>query len=53
MGLGGQRHGPADFTPRKAPVPIVSEAGEAPGPVWAGAENLASNRGSIPGPSSP
>ena len=29
------------FTPRKEPVPIVQEAGWAPGPVWTGAENLA------------
>ena len=27
--------------PRKDPVPIVQEAGWAPGPVWIGAENLA------------
>jgi hypothetical protein len=27
-------------TPRKDPVPIVQEAGWAPGPVWTGAENL-------------
>ena len=33
------RHG--RFTPRKDPVPIVQEAGWAPGPVWTGAENLA------------
>ena len=30
------------FTPGKEPVPIVQEAGWAPGPVWTGAENLAS-----------
>ena len=30
------------FTPGKDPVPIVQEAGWAPGPVWAGVENLAS-----------
>ena len=29
------------FTPRNDPVPIVQEAGWAPGPVWTGAENLA------------
>jgi len=29
------------FTPGKGPVPIVQEAGWAPGPVWTGAENLA------------
>jgi hypothetical protein len=28
------------FTPRKDPVPIVQEAGWAPGPVWTGVENL-------------
>jgi len=28
------------FIPRKDPVPIVQEAGWAPGPVWIGAENL-------------
>jgi len=41
------------FTPRKDKdlAPIV-EAGWAPGPVWIGAENLAPNRDSIPGPSS-
>jgi len=30
------------FTPWKDPVPIVQEAGWAPGPVWTGAENLSS-----------
>jgi hypothetical protein len=30
------------FTPGKDPVPIVQEAGWAPGPVWTGAKNLAS-----------
>ena len=29
------------FTPWKDPVPIVQEAGWAPGPVWTGAKNLA------------
>ena len=29
------------FNPGKDPVPIVQEAGWAPGPVWTGAENLA------------
>jgi hypothetical protein len=29
------------LTPGKDPVPIVEEAGWAPGPVWIGAENLA------------
>ena len=32
---------PGRFTPGKNPVPIVQEAGWAPGPVWTGAENLA------------
>ena len=38
----GQRHAPAALYPRKDPVPIVQEAGWALGPVWTGAENLAS-----------
>ena len=33
---------PGRFTPGKNPVPIVQEAGWAPGPVWMGAENLTS-----------
>jgi hypothetical protein len=41
MGEGGQRHAPADLPPGKEPVSILQEAGEAPGPVWTGAENLA------------
>jgi hypothetical protein len=32
---------PGRFTPGKDPVPIVQEAGWAPGPVWTGEENLA------------
>ena len=44
---------PGRFTPRKDPVPIVQEAGWAPGPVWTGAENLAPQQDSIPGPSDP
>jgi len=32
------------FTPGKDPVPIVQEAGWAPGLVWTGAENLAPAR---------
>jgi len=40
MGVGG-RHAPASFTPGKDPLPIVQEAGRAPGPVWIGAENVA------------
>jgi len=45
--------GNSGLPPGKDPVPIVQEAGWAPGPVWTGAENLASHRDSIPGPSSP
>jgi hypothetical protein len=38
----GQRHAPATLYPHgKDLVPIVQEAGWAPGPVWTGAENLA------------
>jgi hypothetical protein len=36
----GQHHAPEAFTPAKDPVPIVQEAGWAPGPVWIGVENL-------------
>jgi len=41
-GVGSQRHALAIIPPGKDPVPIVQEAGWAPGPVWTGAENLAS-----------
>ena len=41
MRVGGQYNAPAAVTPGKEPVPIVQEAGWAPGPVWTGAENLA------------
>ena len=51
MGVG--HHASAAFTPGKDPVPIVQEAGWAPGQVWIGAENLASYQDSIPRPSSP
>ena len=40
MGAGGQCHAPVTFTPVKDTVPIVQEAGWAPGPVWIGVENL-------------
>ena len=40
MGVGGQRHAPAAFTPGKDTVLIVQEAGWAPGPVWIDAYNL-------------
>jgi hypothetical protein len=35
----GQCHGRAFLSPRNDPVPIVEEAGWAPGPAWTGAEN--------------
>ena len=37
----GQHHALAALYPGKDPVPIVQEAGWAPGPVWTGVENLA------------
>jgi len=40
MGVGPQPHAPAASIAGKDPVPIVQEAGWAPEPVWAGAENL-------------
>ena len=40
-GVGDQRHAQATLPPGKDPVPIVQEAGWAPGPVWTGVENLA------------
>jgi hypothetical protein len=42
MGVDGQRHAPAAFTPEKDPVPIVQEAGWFSEQVWIGAENLVS-----------
>ena len=39
------------FTPGKGPIPIVQEAGWAPGPAWTGADNLAPTR--IPSPDRP
>ena len=39
-GVRSQRHAPAALYPGKDPVPIVHEAGWAPGPVWTGEENL-------------
>ena len=36
------------FTPGKDQVPIVQEAGWAPGPVWTGAENFATSPGFDP-----
>ena len=34
MGVGCQPHAPAASFPEKDPVPILQEAGWAPGPVW-------------------
>jgi hypothetical protein len=39
-GCGWSAPRPGRFTPRKDPVPIVQEAGWAPGPVWTCAKNL-------------
>jgi hypothetical protein len=41
MRMGGQHHAPAVLPPGKDPVPIVQKAKWAPGPVWTGAEYLA------------
>ena len=41
MGVGGQHHSPAAFTPGKDLVLIVEEAGSASELVWISAENLA------------
>ena len=41
MGVGGLAPRPSRFSPGKDPVPVVQEAGWAPGPVWTGAGNLA------------
>ena len=40
MGGGWSAPRPGRFTPGKDPVPVVQEAGWAPGPVLTGAENL-------------
>ena len=42
MGVGGQHHAPAAFTPGKDTVPVEQEAGWASESVYIGAENLAS-----------
>ena len=39
MGVGGQPHAPAASTPGEDSVPIVQEAGWAPGPVWTGGKS--------------
>jgi hypothetical protein len=41
MGVGGPRHAPTALPPERDTVPIVQEAGWAPGPVWTGVEYLA------------
>ena len=41
MGVDSERYTPAAFTPGKDPIPIVQEAGWAPGSVCIDAENLA------------
>jgi hypothetical protein len=40
--------GPCRLTPGNNPVPIVQEAGCAPGPVWTGVENIASTGSRAP-----
>ena len=47
MEVGGQPHDPAVSTPEKDPVPILQEAGWAPGPVWTGTKSR-HHRDSIP-----
>ena len=44
-GGGWSKPSPGRFTLGKDSVPIVQEAGWAPGPVWTGAENLAPSPG--------
>ena len=46
-GVGGQPHAPAAYTPWKDPIPIVQEAGWAPGSVWTGGKSRP-HRDSIP-----
>ena len=41
MGVGGQCHALAALLPERGPVPILQEAGWAPGPAWTNAENFA------------
>ena len=48
MGLGGQHHAPATFTPGKDPVPIVQEAGWAPRAGLDGCGKSRPHRDSIP-----
>jgi len=46
-GVSGQQYAPAALYPRKDPVPILQEAGWAPGPVWTGGKSRP-HRDSIP-----
>ena len=46
-GVSGQQHAPAALYPGKDPVPILQEAGWAPGPVWTGGKS-SPYRDSIP-----
>ena len=45
--MSGQQHAPATLYPGKDPVPILEEAGWAPGPVWTGGKTRP-HRDSIP-----
>jgi len=45
--VSGQQHVPAASTPGKEPVPLLQEAGWAPGPVWTGGKSRP-HRDSIP-----
>jgi len=49
MWVGGQHHAPAALSQERGPGLVVQEAGWAPGPVWTGAENLATPPGFDPG----
>ena len=49
-GMSSQLHAPAILSPRKDPVPIVQEAGWAPGPVWMGGKSRPTG---IPSPDRP
>ena len=52
MWAGGQRHAPAAL-PREGPgVRCTEGEGWASGPIWPGAENLATTEIQFPGPSS-
>jgi len=48
-GEGSTSRSDRSLPPGKDPVPIVQEAGWAPGPVWTSAENLASAGIRFPG----